>query len=133
MATDSQKSTTGRTVKNDPAAPADANPEPHTGEKRAAARTKASRAKRAKPPAQRPRKAAQQPKRKPYQMEITALADTTAELPPPWRKKAIRIVAAIIELFKRTWRELRQRPIPAPNDGAEASSSADDSDPAMQS
>lgn len=40
-------------------------------------------------------------------MEIAALADTTAELPSPFRERAIRIVAAIVGLFERAWRELR--------------------------
>jgi len=38
-----------------------------------------------------------------------------------------------MELFKRAWRELRQRPATAPNDGAEARSPADAADPTMQS
>lgn len=64
MATDSQKSATNGTVKNDPASPAEADREPPPGEKRVAVRAKASQAQRAEPPAQQSRKAAQQPKRK---------------------------------------------------------------------
>lgn len=41
-------------------------------------------------------------------MEIAALADTTAELPLPWRKQAIHVVHAIMDRFKRAWRNLRQ-------------------------
>jgi len=62
-------------------------------------------------------------------MEIAALADTTAELPSPWRQQAIHIVHAIIDLFKRAWRELRRRP-----DGVdvEAARPTHDADPRPQ-
>lgn len=110
MATDAQKSTTGNTVKNAPPSPTAANPEPRSADKRAEPRAKTDQAQRTKPPAQQSRKAAQKPKRRPYHAEIAALADTTAGLPPPWRKQAIHIVHAIIDLFKRVWRELRQPP-----------------------
>jgi len=49
----------------------------------------------------------------PDRMEIVALADTTAELSSPWRAREIRVVRAIVALFKRAWRELRQAPSPS--------------------
>jgi hypothetical protein len=54
------------------------------------------------------------------ELENAALANTTAELPLPWRKQAIRVVRAIVALFECAWRELRQRPTPAPADAPEA-------------
>jgi hypothetical protein len=62
-------------------------------------------------------------------MEIAALADTTAELPSPWRQQAIHIVHTIIDLFKRAWRELRRRPSEA---DVEAAKPTNDADPRPQ-
>lgn len=101
---------TKHTAKNGVAPSTPKDSAAHPAEERDETRAKASQTQRAKPAAQRSRQPAQQPKRKPYQMEIAALADTTAGLPPPWRKQAIHIVHAIIDLFKRVWRELRQPP-----------------------
>ncbi len=120
MATDARKSTTSQTAKNNEASSPRADSEPRPTEKRDEKRTKTGQAKRTKPPAQGSRKATQKPKRKPYQMEITALADTTAELPPPWRERAIHVVRAIVGLFERVWREMRHHPAPAPSDGNES-------------
>jgi len=63
-------------------------------------------------------------------MEIATLADTTAELPPPWRQQAIHIVHAIVDLLRRAWRELRRRPNGA---DVEATSPTDAADPRPQS
>ena len=132
MATNAQKSTTGNPVKNAPTSPTAANPEPRPSDKRAEPRAKTDQAQRTKPPAQPSRKAAQKPKHRPYHAEIVALADTTAGLPPPWRKQAIHIVYAIMNLFKRAWRELRRR-LPPVADDAEAPSPAAAGDPTIQS
>ncbi len=61
---------------------------------------------RAGPPERRSRQSGRKPKRAPYRTEIAALAETTAELPSPSREGAIRVVAAIVGLFERVWREL---------------------------
>jgi|GEM_PF-1985725 len=128
MTTDAQKSTTGRAAKPAPASSTTADSASGPPDKRTAPPAKASPAKSAKPPAQPSRKAAQNAKRRPYHAEIVALADTTAELPPPWRQQVIHIVHAIMNLFKRVWRELR-RCLPPVADDAEASSPADAGDP----
>lgn len=60
-----------------------------------------------------------------YQAEIVALADTTAELPSPWRQQAIALVHAIMNLFQRIWGELRRHLPPASATDAEAPSPAD--------
>jgi len=132
MATNAQKSTTGNPVKNAPPSPTAANPEPRPADKRTEPRAKADQAQRTKPPAQPSRQAAQKSKRRPYHAEIVALADTTAGLPPPWRKQAIHIVHAIMNLFKRAWRGLRQRSTPVADD-AESPGPADAGDPTRQS
>jgi len=52
------------------------------------------------------RKAALRSRRSPYQTEIATLARTTAELPSPFRERAINLVAAIVVLFERFRREI---------------------------
>lgn len=59
-------------------------------------------------------KPAEEPKPKParrktnnYQMEIKALAETTAALPPDFRDAVVRAVQGLVDLFKRAWRALR--------------------------
>jgi hypothetical protein len=42
-----------------------------------------------------------------YQMEIKALAETTAALPPDFRDAVVRAVQGLVDLFKRAWRALR--------------------------
>ena len=81
MATDAQKSTTGRTVKHAPASATAADPEPRPAEKRRQPPAKAGQTRPARPAARQSRKAAQKPRRRSYQMEIAALADTAAVLP----------------------------------------------------
>jgi len=132
MANDAQKSTTGRTVKNASASATASDPESRTAEKHSERRAKTGQTKAAKPAAQQSRQTAQKPKRRPYHMEIAALANTTAELPSPWRQQAIHIVHAIIDPFKRAWRELHRRPPPVAAE-ADATSPADAADPAPQS
>ena len=63
-------------------------------------------------PSRRSRRAARRPKAAPYRAEIAALAETTAELPSPFRERAIRVVAAIVGLFERAWQGLRRRDEP---------------------
>ncbi len=42
-----------------------------------------------------------------YQMEIKALAETTAALPPDFRDAVVRAVQGLVDLFKCAWRALR--------------------------
>jgi hypothetical protein len=129
MATNAQKSTAGRTVKAASASATAAEPASRPADQRAEPQAKAGQTKTAKPAAQQSRQAAQQPKRRPYHMEIAALADTTAELPSLWRQQAIHIVHTIFDLFKRAWRELRRR---ADGANVEAAKPTDDADPRPQ-
>lgn len=109
MATDTRKSTTDSAPKTGATASPRTNEEARPGAERAGKQQSADPAKRAKPPTQQPRKTAQKPKRQPYHVEITALADNTAELPSPVRERAIQAVRALVGLFGWVWRELRRR------------------------
>ena len=122
---------TNHTAKNDamPPMPEDAAARP--AEELDETHAKTGQAQRARPPALRSCKAAQESRRQTCQMEIAALADTTADLPPPWRKQAIRIVRAIVVLFGSARRGLRQPPAPTAADAA-AHSPADAADPTTQ-
>ncbi|MCX6032141.1 MAG: hypothetical protein NT169_22950 [Chloroflexi bacterium] len=130
MATNAQKSTTSRTVKGNAAAPPRPEPELRPVEKRAEPAAKTGQAPRAKAPTPR---AAQKPKGQPYQMEIVALADTTADLPPPWRKQAIRAMRPLVALFERAWRELRRRPAPVAGDAVAPRNPVAAADPTLPS
>jgi len=130
MTTDAQQATADRAARPAPA-PAATTTDPASGapDKRSAPPGKPTKpAKPAKAPARRPRQAAQNPKRRPYHAEIVALADTTAELPPPWRQQAIALVHAIMSLFQRIWGELRQRLPPVAAADAEGPGPADPGD-----
>lgn len=61
----------------------------------------AGQAGRTGPAPRGPRKAARRARRSPYQTEIATLARTTAELPSPFRLRAINLVASVVGLFKR--------------------------------
>lgn len=126
MTTDAQPAPADRAARPAPAPTATADPVSGPSDKRSAPSAKPAKpAKPAKAPARRPRQAAQNTKRRPYHAEIVALADTTAELPSPWRQQAIALVHAIMNLFQRIWGELRQRLLPAAVTDAEAPSPAD--------
>lgn len=71
-------------------------------------RSASGRTERVGQPSRPSRRAGRRPKAAPYQAEIAALAETTAELPSPFRERAIRVVAAIVGLFERAWRGLRR-------------------------
>ncbi len=128
MTTDAQPAPADRAARPTPAPSATADPASGPADKRSAPPAKSTKsAKPAKAPARRPRQAAQNTKRRPYHAEIVALADTTAELPPPWRQQAIALVHTIMNLFQRIWGELRRHLPPAAADD-EASSPADPGD-----
>jgi hypothetical protein len=113
MTTDAQGNTTSRTVKHAAASATAPEPESRPAEQRREPQGKAG-ATQAKPAGQQARAAPRTPPRRSYHTEIAALADSTAELPPPWCEQTIRVVHAIVALCRRAWRELRRR-----SDGAD--------------
>lgn len=125
MTTDAQPAAAARAARPAPTPSATADPASGPADKRSAPPAKSTKS--AKAPARRPRQATQNTKRRPYHAEIVVLADTTAELPPPWRQQAIALVHTIMNLFQRIWGELRRHLPPATADD-EASSPADPGD-----
>lgn len=130
MATETRKATTGQAPKAGTAASAQPDGGARPGAERAGKQKSADPAKRTKPAAERTGKSTQKSKRQPYHVEITALADNTAELPSPVRERAVQIVRTIVGLFEWAWQELRR--LLTSKDAGEEIAAPDDAGPAAR-